>query len=102
MKQVVIFGVGVFARVAHFYFCADSPHQVVAFTVHERFLTEKTFRDTIVGDHTGEGYRIGYAESQDGYIWTKMDDEAGIFAGMISGDGLGWRETRTVGKGVGT
>jgi predicted GH43/DUF377 family glycosyl hydrolase len=26
----------------------------------------------------GEGYRIGYAESDDGYAWTRKDDEAGI------------------------
>lgn len=26
----------------------------------------------------GEGYRIGYAESQDGYVWTRLDNEAGI------------------------
>jgi|RhiMetdeSRZDD1v2_1073273.scaffolds.fasta_scaffold293426_3 sugar O-acyltransferase (sialic acid O-acetyltransferase NeuD family) len=44
MKKVVIFGAGVFARVAHFYFCADSTNQVVAFTVHDRFIKEKTFR----------------------------------------------------------
>ena len=44
MKKVVIFGVAVFARMAHFLFCEDSPHQVVAFTVHDRFIMEKTFR----------------------------------------------------------
>jgi hypothetical protein len=26
----------------------------------------------------GQGYRIGYAESQDGYVWTRKDDEVGI------------------------
>lgn len=26
----------------------------------------------------GHGYRIGYAESADGYVWTRMDDEVGI------------------------
>jgi sugar O-acyltransferase (sialic acid O-acetyltransferase NeuD family) len=44
MKKVVIFGTGVFARIAHFYFGADSPLEVVAFTVNERFLKEKTFQ----------------------------------------------------------
>jgi sugar O-acyltransferase (sialic acid O-acetyltransferase NeuD family) len=38
MKPVVIFGVGDFARVAGHYLAVDSPHQVVAFTVHERYL----------------------------------------------------------------
>jgi len=26
----------------------------------------------------GQGYRIGYAESQDGCVWTRLDSEAGI------------------------
>lgn len=26
----------------------------------------------------GAGYRIGYAESPDGYVWTRLDDQAGI------------------------
>ena len=38
---VVIFGVGDFARVAAQYLYADSPHDVVAFTVHERYLPEE-------------------------------------------------------------
>jgi hypothetical protein len=28
--------------------------------------------------NAGEGYRIGYAESPDGYIWSRIDDAAGI------------------------
>lgn len=28
--------------------------------------------------NAGQGYRIGYAESQDGYVWKRMDDKAGI------------------------
>lgn len=27
---------------------------------------------------SGQGYRIGYAESSDGYVWARRDDEAGI------------------------
>lgn len=26
----------------------------------------------------GQGYRIGYAESADGYVWARLDEEAGI------------------------
>ena len=33
MAKVVIFGAGDIARLAHFYFTRDSPHQVVGFTV---------------------------------------------------------------------
>jgi sugar O-acyltransferase (sialic acid O-acetyltransferase NeuD family) len=37
-KKVLVFGVGDFARVARFYLQHDSPFEVAAFTVHERFL----------------------------------------------------------------
>ncbi len=37
---VVIFGAGDFARVAAAYLAADSPHDVVGFTVHERHLPQ--------------------------------------------------------------
>lgn len=42
--KVVLVGTGDFARVAHVYFDADSPHEVVAFTVHERYVEAETFR----------------------------------------------------------
>ena len=38
MADVVIFGVKDFASLAHFYLRHDSPHRVVAFTVHREFL----------------------------------------------------------------
>jgi sugar O-acyltransferase (sialic acid O-acetyltransferase NeuD family) len=38
VSHVVIFGVGDFARVALTYLREDSPHDVVAFTVHERYI----------------------------------------------------------------
>ncbi|NWG73402.1 MAG: sugar O-acyltransferase [Rubrivivax sp.] len=37
--DVVIFGLGTFARLAAFVLGRDSPHHPVAFTVHERFVT---------------------------------------------------------------
>ena len=37
-RQVVIFGIGDFARIAAVYFEADSPHEVVAFTVDEAYI----------------------------------------------------------------
>jgi sugar O-acyltransferase (sialic acid O-acetyltransferase NeuD family) len=40
MADVVIFGVKDFASLAHFYLRHDSPHRVVAFTVHRAFLPE--------------------------------------------------------------
>ncbi|MBI4964435.1 MAG: acetyltransferase [Desulfomonile tiedjei] len=41
-KKVVIFGIGEMAQLAHFYLSKDSPHDVVAFTVHEKFLHDGT------------------------------------------------------------
>ncbi len=43
MSDVVIFGSGQQAEVAHFYLTADSPHKVKAFTVDREYLKETTF-----------------------------------------------------------
>ena len=40
MAKVIIFGVKDFASLAHYYLRHDSPHEVVAFTVHREFLPE--------------------------------------------------------------
>src|SRR5918992_372165 len=45
MKKLVIFGATTFARVAYMYFTNDSPYEVVAFTVHEAYLREKSLFD---------------------------------------------------------
>jgi sugar O-acyltransferase (sialic acid O-acetyltransferase NeuD family) len=42
VAKVVIFGVRDFASLAHFYLRHDSPHQVVAFTVHRSYLPPET------------------------------------------------------------
>jgi sugar O-acyltransferase (sialic acid O-acetyltransferase NeuD family) len=41
MSKVVIFGAGKYADVAFFYLTNDSPHEIVAFTLDDRYLTEK-------------------------------------------------------------
>jgi sugar O-acyltransferase (sialic acid O-acetyltransferase NeuD family) len=41
MKKVVIFGSGNFAQVVYVYLSKDSPYEVVAFTVHEEYRSEK-------------------------------------------------------------
>jgi len=41
MAQIVVFGVGQLAEVAHFYLTHDSPHEVVAFTVDNEFIKDK-------------------------------------------------------------
>jgi sugar O-acyltransferase (sialic acid O-acetyltransferase NeuD family) len=40
LSAVVLFGTGDFARVARAYLRDDSPHEVVAFTVHERYVDQ--------------------------------------------------------------
>ncbi len=43
MAQLVIFGTGDIARLAHFYFQSDSAHQVVAFAVDRAFRNAESF-----------------------------------------------------------
>ncbi len=43
MAHVVIFGAGDIARLAHFYFTTDSPHDVVGFVVDRAFRSADTF-----------------------------------------------------------
>lgn len=45
MSDVVLFGIGDFAQVAARYLRLDSPHEVVAFTVHERFIEARELMD---------------------------------------------------------
>lgn len=43
MEKIVIFGNAKMAELAHFYFTHDTPHEVAAFTVNEKYLAEKRF-----------------------------------------------------------
>src|SRR5262245_48194465 len=43
MADIVVFGTGQWAQLAHFYLTHDSPHNVVAFTVDTEYLSEKNF-----------------------------------------------------------
>jgi len=45
VANIVVFGAGDIARLAHFYFSTDSEHQVVAFTVDSAYRTAETFLD---------------------------------------------------------
>ena len=45
MAALVIFGAGDIARLAHYYFTRDSEHEVVAFTVDEKYRQGDTFLD---------------------------------------------------------
>lgn len=42
MSKVIIFGLQDFAELAHFYLENDSEHEVVAFSVHQRYLPSET------------------------------------------------------------
>src|SRR6185295_647864 len=51
MAKVIIFGVQDFAQLAHFYLQHDSDHEVVAFSVNEKYLPEeKSFEGLPVAD----------------------------------------------------
>ena len=43
MEQVIVFGVGQIASVAHFYLTHDSPYEVAAFSVDKEFMKENEF-----------------------------------------------------------
>ncbi len=45
MSDVVVFGVGQWAELSHFYFTHDSPHNVVGFMVDGEYLGQETFHD---------------------------------------------------------
>jgi sugar O-acyltransferase (sialic acid O-acetyltransferase NeuD family) len=58
MSQIVVFGAGDIARLAHFYFRRDSPHEVVAFAVDREYRTDERFLDLPLVDfeHVGEKF----------------------------------------------
>lgn len=45
MAKLIIFGAGDIARLAHFYFTRDSEHDVVAFTVDQKYREADTYMD---------------------------------------------------------
>ncbi|HEV8136272.1 MAG TPA: acetyltransferase [Pyrinomonadaceae bacterium] len=45
MTKLVIFGAGDIARLAHYYFTRDSEHEVIAFTVDQKYCQTDTFMD---------------------------------------------------------
>ena len=50
MARLVIFGAGDVARLAHYYFTNDSPHEVLAFAVDREFLRTETLSGLPVVD----------------------------------------------------
>jgi sugar O-acyltransferase (sialic acid O-acetyltransferase NeuD family) len=50
MSDIVIFGLGNAAELAHYYFVNDSPHRVVGFTVDSQFKDRETFCNLPVVD----------------------------------------------------
>ena len=47
-KKIIIFGIGDFARLAHYYFRHDSPHEIVAHTLSADRIETETFLDVPV------------------------------------------------------
>jgi len=73
MQDLVIFGTGQIAEIAHFYFTHDSPHRVVAFTVDPEFLTDPQFCglpvipfDELAAKHHSASHQIFVAVSYAG------------------------------------
>ena len=58
MAKLVIFGAGDIARLAHYYFTRDSDHEVVAFTVDQKYRQADTFLDLPL---------VGFEEISDTY-----------------------------------
>ena len=44
MSKVVVFGVGQWAELAHFYLTHDSPHEVVAFALDRDYIESPSFQ----------------------------------------------------------
>lgn len=64
MSRIVIFGVGDYARILATYLDQDSPHEVVAFTVHERYLDSPHLLDRPVIAFETLAERFGPADVQ--------------------------------------
>lgn len=45
MAKVVIFGTELTAELAHYYLTTDSEHEIVAFTVNEKYLNQATYKE---------------------------------------------------------
>jgi sugar O-acyltransferase (sialic acid O-acetyltransferase NeuD family) len=65
VSEVVVFGLGDFARIARVYFEADSPHRVAAFTASERYLKGDEFEglpvsafETLTETHPPDRYAM--------------------------------------------
>jgi len=44
MSKIIIFGIGVTAELAHYYFTVDTDHEVIAFTVDKDFMDKDSFQ----------------------------------------------------------
>ncbi len=72
--EIVVFGVGGLAEVIYAYLTEDSDHEVVAFTVHEEYLTEKKFKglhvvpfSSLEKEYTPTRYRMFVAMGHSGF-----------------------------------
>jgi sugar O-acyltransferase (sialic acid O-acetyltransferase NeuD family) len=65
VSDVVVFGLGDFARIARVYLDADSPHRVVAFTANERYIEAEEIEglpvtpfETLLEKHSPDQYAM--------------------------------------------
>jgi sugar O-acyltransferase (sialic acid O-acetyltransferase NeuD family) len=65
MSDVILFGLGDFARIARVYLTEDSPHHVVAYTANERYIESDELDglpvvafETLASSHPPDGYAM--------------------------------------------
>ena len=63
MAQIVLFGAGDIARLAHFYFSTDSDHEVVGFTADAEYCREDTFLDQVTTRYPPAAFKMFVALS---------------------------------------
>lgn len=106
-QKLVIFGNQKTAQLAHFYFLHDSPWEVVAFTVDDKFIKEKVFVglpvipfETVHEQYPGDDFcmfvAVGYAGlnkvRSDKYLQAK--EKGYRFTSYLSSKATWWGDTK--------
>jgi len=120
MAQVVVFGVGQWAELAHFYLQHDSPHEVVAFALDRDYIESDSYKDLPVApfDEVEQHYppaefkmfipmsfkRMNHARAEKyfaakekGYeLISYVSSKASTFPGFVCGDNCFILEDNTI------
>lgn len=120
MSKVMIFGVGQWAELAHFYLTHDSPHDVVGFTLDPEYIEGTTYQslpvvpfDNVENDYPPADFKIFipmsfkrmnharadkyFAAKQKGYeLISYVSSKATTFPGFACGDNCFILEDNTI------